>query len=195
MKLTFPYFVSGSPLAPNVQPPHDFFIPPPTGHPSPFHSSPNFLTTTVPQFAQEINKLASFEMPLRPVMPSPLDQLSMRISPLSNSQSISPQLPTNAQETKIHSTVDQSSSSECSEDEDIDVVKSAFVPIKSASKLLQEIQHPDSTVQDKEPLDKCELKAPNLRTVKNISVSVTSPNTKFTSSPAVNAIKAVWRPY
>ncbi|CAG9857304.1 unnamed protein product [Phyllotreta striolata] len=101
-------------------------------------------------------------------------------------------LPANQpQETEIHSTMDNQSSSEADEEEDIDVVKSAFAPIKSASTLLQEIQHPDSTVADKEP-DKCDRRgAPGaLRTVKNVSVSAGSPDTKLTSS-----IKAVWRPY
>ncbi|CAG9832948.1 unnamed protein product [Diabrotica balteata] len=183
--------VKGSPLAPNVQSPHDFFIPPPAAPAGPFHAGANFLPSALPQFSQELNKLSGFDMPLRPVMPSPLDQMSLRLSPVSNSQSVSPQL-SSAQETKIHSTVDQSSSSDNSDDEDIDVVKSAFVPIKSASTLLQEIQHPDSTVQDKEPLV-VKSEEP-VRTAKSSLVNLSSPNTKL-NSPSVNSIKSVWRPY
>lgn len=134
---------------------------------------------------------------LRPMMPNPMEQLSLRMSPVSNSQSASPQLSTSAQETRIHSTVDQSSASEQSDEEDIDVVKSAFVPIKPASVLLQEIQHPDSTVQDKEPVAaKCDLKTPSSRCLKNLTVTPPkSPNTKIHSPPTISATKTVWRPY
>lgn len=115
-----------------------------------------------------------------------MEQLSLRLSPVSNTQSVSPQ-----RETRIHSTVDHSNS-ENSEDEDIDVVKSAFVPIKPASVLLQEMQHPDSTVQDKELVkSKCDLKAPSSR--KSQPVSPKSPSTKLHTTS--NNTKNVWRPY
>ncbi|KAJ8984349.1 hypothetical protein NQ317_012570 [Molorchus minor] len=110
-------------------------------------------------------------------------------------KSSSPQNPL-AQETRIHSTVDQSSASEQSDDEDIDVVKSAFVPIKPASVLLQEVQHPDSTVQDKDTVKtKSDLKAPSLRTIKNQPVSPSLSNTKITHSSPISTSKSVWRPY
>ncbi|CAH1116239.1 unnamed protein product [Phaedon cochleariae] len=192
-----PSLVKGSPIGPNVPPPHDFYIQPPQAPTAPFHHAPNYLPSTLPQFPQDLAKLPGFDMPLRPVVPGPLEQLSMRISPVSNSRSVSPQF--SAQETRIHSTMDQSSASEES-DEEVDVVKSAFVPIKPASVLLQEIQHPDSTVQDKEPVRlKGEPKAVSLRTlkheIKSLSSNPSSPNTKLNGSPAVNAIKSVWRPY
>lgn len=137
-----------------------------------------------------LSQLSVSDAPLsRPSM-NPLDQLSLRISPMSNNS----RSPT-AQETKIHSTVDQSTS-ENSDDEDIDVVKSAFAPIKQASLLLQEIQHPDSTVQDKE-LKRNELKAPSSRSisVRNLTAPK-SPNTKLIhSAPTISATKTVWRPY
>lgn len=164
--------------------------PPPAAPVPPFHHSNNFL----PQFSQDLAKAPSFTVGLRPQMPNPLDQLSLRVSPVCNSQGSSPQLPLNAQETRIHSTVDQSSASEHSDDEDIDVVKSAFIPIKPANILLQEIQ-PDSTVQDKEPGKvKCELKAPSSRTIKNLSLSPET-NTKIHTSPLASSNKSVWRPY
>lgn len=99
-----------------------------------------------------------------------MDQLSLRLSPSSTDK-----------EQTIHST-----NSENSDDEDIDVVKSAFVPIKPASVMLQEVQqHPDSTVE--EPVKvKCELKAPSSR--KSTSPSATRLNNS-------NSNKAVWRPY
>lgn len=163
----------------------------------PFHHTNNFLNGTMSQFPQDLAKAPSFSVSLRPPVPNPLEQLSVRVSPVCNSQGSSPQpqLPINSQETRIHSTVDQSSASEHSDDEDIDVVKSAFIPIKPANVLLQEIQHPDSTVQDKEPMKvKCELKAPSSRTIKNLSLSPES-NTKIRTSPIPSANKSVWRPY
>lgn len=134
-------------------------------------------------------KLANFENPaLRGMHPSPLDQLTLRLSPASSRHSNSPHISLEAKDQKIHSTIDQSNS-EQSEDEDIDVVKSAFQPIKTIN-LVQEVQHPDSTVQDvKEPI-RCELKAPSSR--KSLSVSPKSPATKIHTG---SAQKAVWRPY
>nr|XP_023025620.1 segmentation protein Runt [Leptinotarsa decemlineata] len=187
--------VKGPPLASSLPPPHDFYAQPQPTLPASFHHGPNYVPATIPPFPQDLTKLPGFDMHLRHAMTNPLDQLSMRISPVSNSQSSSPQLSVNAQETRIHSTMDQSSGS-ASEDseEDIDVVKSAFLPIKPASVLLQEIQHPDSTVQDKEPA-KSEQKSLISRTVKPICSNSNSLNTKLKSSATVGAIKAVWRPY
>lgn len=112
---------------------------------------------------------------------------------MSSTLSISP-LPLNSrQDTRIHSTVDQSNS-ELSEDEDIDVVRSAFVPIKPANVLLQEVQHPDSTVQDKE-LPRSELKAPSSKSIRQIIESKSTNNTKLQTSPTINNKKNVWRPY
>lgn len=132
---------------------------------------------------------------LRTLPPSPLEQLSIKLSPTST-RTASPQISSlrrNHESPKIHSTVDQSNS-ENSDDEDIDVVKSAFQPIKPASVLLQEVQHPDSTVQDKEPTKKCELKAPSLK--KSAGLSPKSPSaTRIHTSPQINATKSVWRPY
>nr|CAH7745237.1 unnamed protein product [Callosobruchus chinensis] len=183
-----PSLVKGTTIPPTVQSPHDFYVTPPTAAAAPaFHpAAANFLPT-LPQFPQDLHKPGSFELTLRPMVSASSEQ---RISPVS---SISPQLSTSAQETRIHSTVDQSSSaSEHSDDEDIDVVKSAFVPIKPANVLLQEVQHPDSTVQDKEPSvkTKCELKAPSSRSIRNLT---TSPSTKLHTTGS--ATKSVWRPY
>lgn len=181
-------------MAPTVPANPDFYIQPQTAPATQFHHGPNFLPNTLPQFSPDLSKLPGFELPLRPTLPNPLDQLSLRLSPTSNSAS--PQLSVSAQETRIHSTVEQSSASDQSDDEQIDVVKSAFVPIKPASVLLQEIQHPDSTVQDKEPpVAKCELKAPSSRTIKSLNLCPKSPNTKIHSAPTINSAKAVWRPY
>lgn len=143
-------------------PPHnDFYIPPTTAAASVPFTTTNFL-------------------PTGPLLP----QLSNNIlRPISSND-----------DPRIHSTVEQSDQSD---DEDIDVVKSAFVPIKPASVLLKEIQqqHPDSTVQDKDTIkqqehNKCDLKAPSSKSIKNMC----SPNTKL-HSPQTNNTKSVWRPY
>ncbi|KAJ8934622.1 hypothetical protein NQ314_013256 [Rhamnusium bicolor] len=182
------------PLPPNVQ--HDFYLQPPAGPTTALHHVSSYLPSSISHFPHDLGKMPSFEVNLRPVLPNPMEQLSMRLSPVSNSQSVSPQLSVNAQETMIHSTVDQSSASEQSDDEDIDVVRSAFAPIKPASVLLQEIQHPDSTVQDREPAKvKSELKAPSSRTIRNTISSSRSPTTKIHSPPTINTTKTVWRPY
>ncbi|RZC40671.1 Runt domain containing protein [Asbolus verrucosus] len=188
MTYTWPDYFRTRPSQPNLHaslikganqlPPSngEFYLPPqPQFHPPHNLLPPNGI---LPQFPLNDPSL------MRPV--PPLEQLNLRISPVSNSQS-----PT-AQETKIHSTVDQSTS-ENSDDEDIDVVKSAFVPIKPASLVLQEIQHPDSTVQDKE-LKKNELKAPSSRNIKAMTEQK-SPSTKIHSPPAISVAKSVWRPY
>lgn len=189
-------FFSGSTAVSGVSPVHDFYIQPPSA-PSlpPFHHTNSFLSGSLAQFPQDLAKSPSFTLGLRPPLPNPMEQLSVRLSPVCNSQGSSPHAPINAQETRIHSTVDQSSASEHSDDEDIDVVKSAFIPIKPANVLLQEIQHPDSTVQDKELRKvKCELKAPSSRTIKNLSHSPET-NTKIRMSPTASSNKSVWRPY
>ncbi|XP_060522205.1 segmentation protein Runt [Cylas formicarius] len=158
--------------------------------PGTFPTAASFIPTELPKMSPlEGNAHA------RSFQPNPMDQLSLRISPVSNGQSASPQSSV-PQERKIHSTVDQSSSDQ-SDDEDIDVVKSAFVPIKPASVLLQETQHPDSTVQDKDPgVVKTELKAPSSRTIRSLAGnSPKSPNTKIETAPTISASKSVWRPY
>ncbi|KAI4456491.1 runt related [Holotrichia oblita] len=174
----------------HLHPPNDFYIPHAGSPPSSFHT--NFLPGSglLPQFAAEIPKVPTLDnLHVRPVGPSVLEQLSLRLSPMSNTQSISPQLSLNKEsDSRIHSTQDQSTS-EGSDEEDIDVVKSAFQPIKPANVMLQEIQHPDSTVQDKEPQSRCELKAK--KPLNNLSPK--SPSTRIHSN--ANTTKAVWRPY
>lgn len=161
-------------------------------HPPAAFPTPNFLPTVPPPgVGADLSKMSPMEE-MHHIIPAtigPLDQLSLRMSPQRQSPLQQPQ------ERRIHSTVDQSSTDQ-SDDEDIDVVKSAFVPIKPASIMLQETQDPDSTVQDKEPLVKVksELKAPSSKNLKNISDH--SPNrTKILSPPSINASKSVWRPY
>ncbi|KAK5641391.1 hypothetical protein RI129_009938 [Pyrocoelia pectoralis] len=181
----------------NLQTPGDFYIPhgatPPGGFPSGYHPS-SALLSQLPN--ENLPKVPPFEnFHIRTLPPSPLEQLSIKLSPTSTNRTVSPQMNRikNIQGSpKIHSTIDHNSNSENSDDEDIDVVKSAFQPIKPANILLQEIQHPDSTVQDKEPTKKCELKSPTSRK----PLSPKSPSTtNIHTPPQINVTKNVWRPY
>lgn len=156
-----------------------------------FHP-PHFLpsNTLLPQFPSTTTPTTTSDNfhNIRPV--PPMEQLSLRLSPVSNTQSLSPQQNL-THDSRINSTVDQSNSENEEEEEDeIDVVKSAFHPIKAASLLLQEIQHPDSTVKE-EPIKKCELKAPSSKKITTIS-SQKSPGTKIHTT---STTKNVWRPY
>lgn len=158
------------------------------------YPQPNFLPGNgglLPHLpAGDFTKMPTFDtIHLRPMAQNPMDQLSVRVSPVSHSQSVTPEL--SAQETKINSTInDHSSQSEDEEEIEIDIdVKSAFVPLKPASEFLKEIQAPDSTVTDEGFLKK-KLKSPSALSVRSMS-----PNTKIHSSPSLNQPKAVWRPY
>lgn len=140
-----------------------------------------------------------------------------RLSPASSRNSVSP--PSNSQSTPNHrinssielnSTNDHSShhsSSEDSDDEHIDVVKSAFVPCLKVTKgSMVTTSTPDSTVKEQSPSRefshkiKCELKAPSSKkqhlhekAQQNVP---NSPETKLKSSPAITQqCKKVWRPY
>ncbi|KAJ8916782.1 hypothetical protein NQ315_005787 [Exocentrus adspersus] len=192
-----PSLVKGPQLPPSVHSPQDFYMQPPVTPTPPFHPASNFLPSSLPAFPPEMGKIHGCDPSLRPVMPAPMEQQILRVSPVSNGQvSISPQFSSNAQETRIHSTVEQSSASDQSDEEDIDVVKSAFMPIKPASVLLQEVQHPDSTVDDKESVTtKCDLKVPSSKSISHLRGSPKSPSTKIHSPPTINTTKSVWRPY
>ncbi|XP_044759304.1 segmentation protein Runt [Coccinella septempunctata] len=184
-----PSLVKGSPLPSSLPPTGEVFLPHVGAPPPSLHHSHLLPSHSLPGF-QDISKINLEPLQFRSVPPSPMEQLSLRLSPMSSTLSVSPQPSNVQQETRIHSTVDQSTS-EPSDDEDIDVVKSAFVPIKPANVMLQEIQHPDSTVQDKE-LPRNELKAPSSRTVRQLIEAKSPTSTKLQSSPT---IKNVWRPY
>ncbi|XP_065155701.1 segmentation protein Runt [Atheta coriaria] len=157
----------------------DFYMP--TTAPV-FHPPPSFLPN-IPQSSQPNHQFHISP----PLVPSPIEQLSVRLSPMSKAESVSP---------RINSTMDHSNSEHSDDEEDIDVVKSAFQPIKLASQALQEVQvqpAPDSTTVAEEPVRvKCELKAPSARKSSPITQGHKSPSTKI--QPA-NATKPVWRPY
>ncbi|CAD0202525.1 unnamed protein product [Chrysodeixis includens] len=132
---------------------------------------------------------------------SSMDTSSARLSPTSSRQSGSPRSVTNASpdrskadsKSEVNSMHDATISDE-SDDETIEVVKSAFHPTRPANVELQEmkrVQAADSTVSDR-PKARNELKAPSQRTTRMLSSSPTS--TKI-SNGSLATHKSVWRPY
>lgn len=130
---------------------------------------------------------------------SSADALSVRLSPTSSRQSNSPpKSPEHRRSSKTNSSEVNSTNdmTDDSEEEPIEVVKSAFHPARPASLDLREakrrkidvgeIQHPDSTVQDK---PKSEPKSPVTRG------GSTSPTSTKISNATVSTQKTVWRPY
>lgn len=132
---------------------------------------------------------------------SSMDQVnSSHLSPASSRPSSSSP-PSSALSIKLSTSIEIQSNheSEDSDDEQIDVVKSAFVPILRPSPTHNQsiVGIPDSTVQ--EPIvgerQRCELKAPSSRKpVHEIApIGPRSPETKIKSP--ISAQKTVWRPY
>ncbi|KAJ2945712.1 hypothetical protein O0L34_g554 [Tuta absoluta] len=132
---------------------------------------------------------------------SSMDTSSACLSPTSSRQSGSPRSMINASpdrskadsKSEVNSTHDATISDE-SDEEPIEVVKSAFHPTRPANVELQEmkrVQAADSTVSDR-PKFRNELKAPSQRTTRVLSNSPTS--TKITNG-TISTHKSVWRPY
>lgn len=190
-----PQMMKTSPqLPPNLHAASDFYVHHPNGtNPGAggtFH--PPFLPATniLPPFNSDGFPQNNMHHQQQPRSVPPMEQLSLRLSPVSNTQSLSPPQPnpTPTHDSRINSsTSDVEHDNNDEEEDEIDVVKSAFHPIKAASLLLQEIQHPDSTVKE-EPVRKCDLKAPVSRKISTI-VPQKSPATK------IHTTKNVWRPY
>nr|XP_022903494.1 segmentation protein Runt-like [Onthophagus taurus] len=92
--------------------------------------------------------------------------------------------------------VDDSKSDQSDNEEDIDVVRSAFTPIKPANVLLQELQVPDSTVQDASP-EKTSLnhsdQSNSPKSESKLSKLCGGSGPKEPSS--LKSSKPVWRPY
>lgn len=132
---------------------------------------------------------------------SPMDTSSARLSPTSSRQSGSPRSMLNASperskadtKSEVNSMHDATITDE-SDEEPIEVVKSAFHPTRPANVELQEmkrVQAADSTVADR-PRVRNELKAPSQRNTRVLSTSPTS--TKLTNG-TISTHKSVWRPY
>ncbi|KOB68298.1 Runt [Operophtera brumata] len=132
---------------------------------------------------------------------SPMDTSSARLSPTSSRQSGSPRSMLNASperskadtKSEANSMHDATITDE-SDEEPIEVVKSAFHPTRPANVELQEmkrVQAADSTVADR-PRARNDLKASSHRSTRGLSTSPTS--TKLTNG-TISTHKSVWRPY
>ncbi|CAB3230867.1 unnamed protein product [Arctia plantaginis] len=130
-----------------------------------------------------------------------IDTSSSRLSPTSSRQSGSPRSLINASpdrskadsKSEVNS-IHEATITDESDEEPIEVVKSAFHPTRPANVELQEmkrVQAADSTVADR-PRVKNDLKAPSQRTSRVLSTSPTS--TKIVNG-AIPTHKSVWRPY
>lgn len=127
---------------------------------------------------------------------SSVDASSARLSPISSRHSASPRSP---ERSKADSKSDINSNHEVtlsdeSDEETIEVVKSAFHSTRPANVELQEmkrVEAADSTVSDR-PRIRNELKSPTTRPSKVLS---TSPKSTKLSNSTIPSQKSVWRPY
>lgn len=195
----------GLPSAATLIPPPSAYLPqfPFGAHPELLHKSP-FLPYDFPalrqaRLAQHTN-LSSTTAPPSTV-PSSDSLTSLRLSPASSRPSSSS--PPTTITIKINSSIEHNSShcqsDEDSDDEQIDVVKSAFVPILRQNQIIPKVEMADSTVQDKQPPPRirCDLKAPSAK--KSIIHETApsgpkSPDTKIKTA-TISTQKTVWRPY
>lgn len=152
--------------------------------------------------------LSSSEQQINSARLSPASSRNSSSSPAPNSQS-TPNHKINSS-IELNSTHEHSShsSSEDSEDEQIDVVKSAFVPIlrPTLSATITTTSTPDSTVREHSPSReipikiKCELKAPSSKKLQlhekaSHQDGSQSPETKIKTQTITQQQKTVWRPY
>lgn len=145
------------------------------------------------------------QLSMAQTMPSMnVDHMSTsRLSPASSRpSSSSPPSSAHSISAKVNISIDVQSThdSDDSDDEQIDVVKSAFVPIlqRSPTNTQSIIGIADSTVHEPIPTNerpKCDLKAPSSRKPAHEIApgSPRSPETKIKSP--ISAQKPVWRPY
>lgn len=160
----------------------------------PFGAHPDLLQKS-PFLSYDFQNLRHHHGLLHPTTTSTIPSTDSRLSPASSRpSSSSPPSQNNINSSiEINSTMDHSSDD--SDDEQIDVVKSAFEPVTK-------IEIADSTVQDKPIIveqipirQRCELKAPSSRKPvhETAPTGPKSPETKIkTVKPAQ---KSVWRPY
>lgn len=138
---------------------------------------------------------------------SPASSRNSTSSPPSNNSQSMPSHKINSS-IELNSTNDHSSHSSCedSEDEQIDVVKSAFVPIlrPSITATITTPTTPDSTVKEQSPSReipikiKCELKAPSSKKPslhEKVPDGSQSPDIKIKIATITQQQKTVWRPY
>lgn len=130
-----------------------------------------------------------------------IDSSSARLSPTSSRQSGSPRSIINGSPSRSKAdsksevnSIHEATITDESDEEPIEVVKSAFQPTRPANVELQEmkrVQAADSTVSDR-PCVKNELKATSQRSLR---VLASSPTPTKISNSAIPTHKSVWRPY
>lgn len=197
----FPFPPSISNLPPGgLIPPPGAFLPPNGLLPFAPHPAELAIKTLPPELSMK-NGVNPYEALRHLQSVSSMDTSSARLSPTSSRQSVSPRSLVNASpdrskadtKSEANSMHDATISDE-SDEEPIEVVKSAFHPTRPANVELQEmkrVQAADSTVADR-PRHRNELKAPSQRTTRVLSTSPTS--TKISNGTMVTH-KSVWRPY
>lgn len=187
--------------------------------PSPFHpfAHPDFLCKN-PFLPYDLAALRGVSMNGRPIHhiqhntslqsesaiisnQTPEHLSTSRLSPTSSRpSSSSPPSSAHSDPIKMHISIDMNES-EDSDDEQIDVVKSAFVPILRPNPAVQSIVGvaDSTTVTDQVdasiPRVRCDLKAPSSRKPvhETAPTGPRSPETKIKSP--ISAQKTVWRPY
>lgn len=188
-----------------LQPPHGSLIPTSPGCLPTFH----FPHPLMPYDLANIRTVGNGRPLLLPQnnstssVPSSDNLSSSRLSPASSRpSSSSPPSSAHSISMKMNSSIEIGSnhehSEEDSDDEPIDVVKSAFVPILRPPPSNPIISIPDSTVQDKpiEPArQRCELKAPSTRKPKHYQTVGTGPRSPTETKIKSATQKQVWRPY
>lgn len=193
------------PTIPNLPPgglipPPGAFLPPNGLLPFPPHPA-ELALKTLPQELSLKNGMNPYDA-LRHFQSnvSSMDTSSARLSPTSSRQSGSPRSVVNASpdrskaDSKSEASMHDATISDESDEEPIEVVKSAFHPTRPANVELQEmkrIQAADSTVSDR-PRTRSELKAPTQRTTRVLS---TSPTSTKINTGSLSTHKSVWRPY
>lgn len=198
----FPFPTAITNLPPGgLIPPPGTFLPPNGLLPFPPHPAELALKSLPPELSLK-NGVSPYDA-LRHLQSnvSSMDTSSARLSPTSSRQSGSPRSIINAspERSKADSKSEANSAHEAtisdeSDEEPIEVVKSAFHPTRPANVELQEmkrVQAADSTVADR-PRHRNELKAPSQRTTRVLS---TSPTSTKIAHGAIPTQKSVWRPY
>ncbi|XP_055296758.1 segmentation protein Runt-like [Sitodiplosis mosellana] len=182
--------------------------------PSPFHpfAHPDLVCKN-PFLPYDLASLRGVSMNGRPIHPmqhttslpsestiirTPEHLSTSRLSPTSSRPSSSSP-PSSAHSDPIKMNISIEKESEESDDEQIDVVKSAFVPILRPNPSVQSIVTDSTTITDQtdttSPRIRCDLKAPSSRkpTHETAPTGPRSPETKIKSP--ISAQKTVWRPY
>lgn len=197
----FPFAPSMANLPPaGLIPPPGAFLPPNGLLPFPPHPA-DLTLKSLPQELSLKTRISPYDAIRHlQISVSSMDNSSARLSPTSSRQSVSPRSIINGSprskadsKSEVNSTHDATISDE-SDEEPIEVVKSAFHSTRPANVELQEmkqVQAADSTVCDK-PKGRNELKIPSQRTARALSTSPTS--TKITNG-TLSTHKSVWRPY